>query len=352
MSLPKIDFGHHFYKFVASMGAALITAGIAVPWFFGQSVAVLMISDADLDSLNPVARHIIIQRQNTIAWIQQFALPTFTVILLTVGLIFFIWGFAGWRRRQAVLDKSEDLEFLQRDFDYNQKLAVLEDADMEEVEDKLEDEANAAQDSSESPEDSRGRGADAGRDMYRQRIDIIRNIESTLIAKVAGGFVPPFVARSNVRRKNFDASSMIFDLVLNPEPGAEWGQLAIEWKYVGRADSVTRVLPGTMMQMSVATSDFKSGAVFSGANQPKAHAMTNAVIILILEDNIASLGQTLRRIESIVTAGNHALGRPVGVLTTSVGRLMAMTPDELRNAVAITWGDPNIVHHECAENGV
>lgn len=106
--IPRFDFGH-FFKFLSSVGLALLVAAVAAPWLFATASGLLTISQDDLSGLTPVARAVILDRQQAIRDVQAW-LPLACVLLAAIGLALLIWGLVGWRKRQKVSDDAEDVD--------------------------------------------------------------------------------------------------------------------------------------------------------------------------------------------------------------------------------------------------
>ena len=60
--MAQIEYGD-FYKFIVSLGIALVLAAILVPWLFLREPFDLMIEASRLSGLTPTAQQIVLLRQ-------------------------------------------------------------------------------------------------------------------------------------------------------------------------------------------------------------------------------------------------------------------------------------------------
>ncbi len=104
----KFEYGD-FYKFIASLGIALISLAILAPWLFLREPFDLFLSSDELLELTPLAQSIIEQRQLLMVVIIRI-IPWFSVIVFGLGLIIFILGGSLWlNRTQKQIDKLNEL---------------------------------------------------------------------------------------------------------------------------------------------------------------------------------------------------------------------------------------------------
>lgn len=95
------------YKFVTSLGVALLVVGCVLPWFFLKEPFDLTIKQSELVLLTPIAQRIIEKRQNEAGLALQL-LPWVSAIFCIVGVGFFAYGLNRWWRRQDVRDRAEN----------------------------------------------------------------------------------------------------------------------------------------------------------------------------------------------------------------------------------------------------
>jgi len=342
--MPRIDFGH-FYKFVASVGLVLVAASIALPWLFSQTTAVLNIPAGSIAKLTDVSQVVILQRQQALSW-AQVAVPWVAVGLFICGVASLVWGLAGWKKRQAVLDTGEDL-------DLSKKKAAFEAMSPQDVEKKLEAETTAPELTTpatppigeEGPTPAPA-GMGSGRlvqpPVYdrpdrQARMELLRSYEETTALLLRRSFGDAFSVNSNVRLTTGSGAGAGIDVLLDPMDGTPWGQLAVDVRVL--PSTVFRMrLPEVMMQMAIVTRDLKGGAVFTGTRgRPRAAAVT-CVIILIEEDD-PRRGRQDDSWRLQISRANSVLRRPVGAVVVNAAKLAYLRPDELRDAVASAWSD-------------
>jgi hypothetical protein len=105
--VAQLEYGD-YYKFIASAGIALIAGAVVVPWMFLHEPFDLAIEASKIPLLTPDSQNIIHARQHVIAMIVDL-LPKVSIGLAAAGALLTGYGLIGWRSRQFVRDKSEDL---------------------------------------------------------------------------------------------------------------------------------------------------------------------------------------------------------------------------------------------------
>jgi hypothetical protein len=106
-TVAQIEYGD-YYKFVVSLGIALVIAAILVPWLFLREPFDLMIEAARLSQLTPAAQRIVLLRQANLLRLLPMV-PWFSCFSLIIGILLAFTGLAKWRERQILRDTSEDL---------------------------------------------------------------------------------------------------------------------------------------------------------------------------------------------------------------------------------------------------
>ena len=105
--MAQIEYGG-FYKFIVSLGIALVLAAILVPWLFLREPFDLMIEASRLSGLTPTAQQIVLLRQAHLLRLLPMV-PCFSLFSLSVGIVFVATGLAKWRKRQVLRDTGEEL---------------------------------------------------------------------------------------------------------------------------------------------------------------------------------------------------------------------------------------------------
>lgn len=106
--MSQLEYGD-YYKFVASFGIALLGVAILLPWMFLREPFDLGIEAPKISQLTPEAQNIIRERQHLVALSLHY-IPGASCGTGALGLVMTGWGLIGWRRRQTIRDKSEELE--------------------------------------------------------------------------------------------------------------------------------------------------------------------------------------------------------------------------------------------------
>src|SRR5712692_10451334 len=101
--LPQPEFSQ-LYKFVAWLGIAFILSAVALPFLLVQQDATLLITRNQLAALRPQAAEVLMQKQQTIAIVDQWW-PGASAVLGLAGLASLFWSLKTWRGRQMVFDE-------------------------------------------------------------------------------------------------------------------------------------------------------------------------------------------------------------------------------------------------------
>jgi hypothetical protein len=102
----KFEFGD-FYKFITSVGLALVGLSFAVPWVFLRERFDLTVSRDILKTLPIQSANIVARRLQIEEWIFRY-LPTASVTLFIVGTLIFCLGCYMWWPRQKWRDRAEN----------------------------------------------------------------------------------------------------------------------------------------------------------------------------------------------------------------------------------------------------
>jgi hypothetical protein len=105
--MAQLEYGD-FYKFVVSVGITLIVLAAGLLWLFLREPFDLLIESSKLAAITPVAKNVIMRRQELTALIWTVVPWAASAVVLS-GVTMVSFGLRGWRRRQNVRDLSEDL---------------------------------------------------------------------------------------------------------------------------------------------------------------------------------------------------------------------------------------------------
>lgn len=105
----KFEYGD-FYKFLVSLGVALIGLSLVVPWLFLREPFDLLLTTTDLAELTPLAEDVIAQRQIQVSIILRM-LPWLIGAAFLLGAAMLIVGGIMWfRRSQRYADEQQRYE--------------------------------------------------------------------------------------------------------------------------------------------------------------------------------------------------------------------------------------------------
>lgn len=98
-----------FYKFIASVGIALISLSVIIPWLFLRESFDLLVDKDTIAKLTPLAQSILENRQSLLQ-ITINLVPAFSIGTFIFGLLTLLVGGMNWlNRTQKILDKVNEL---------------------------------------------------------------------------------------------------------------------------------------------------------------------------------------------------------------------------------------------------
>jgi hypothetical protein len=97
-----------FYKFVVSVGVALLAIAFALPWAFLREPFDLYFETSKLGSLSAAQRAILAHRLGLLSWVFRY-LPWISSACAVAGLVAIFVGLYLWWDRQVVRDRVEDV---------------------------------------------------------------------------------------------------------------------------------------------------------------------------------------------------------------------------------------------------
>ncbi len=135
--LERIDFSD-IYKFLSSIGLVLMIAAIFLPMFLFQLDIVKNYQNTDSKIISNTVKQSIQYQEKLICWLLTWWW-VISGLCFIIGLIFFTHGIKKWSKRQAVLDKMQDL-------DLQEKEKIIIPASQEEVNKKLNEDVDEIED--------------------------------------------------------------------------------------------------------------------------------------------------------------------------------------------------------------
>lgn len=129
--LDRIDFSD-IYKFLSSIGLALIVAAILIPFFVFQ-IDLSKNHILDTNTIPEIVKDSIQYQDCAINLVLKFWW-IFSIILLVAGGILFLIGITKWNKRQEILDKIQEM-------DLRNKERLIKEANSKEISNKAEEDA-------------------------------------------------------------------------------------------------------------------------------------------------------------------------------------------------------------------
>lgn len=103
----KLEFSD-LYKFITSIGLIIIGSAFLLPWLFMKNELGIELSTEDYNNLITEAKTLADQRISLNLAIVRL-IPWISVFLFLIGLGMTVLGLIKWKKKQAIVDQSEDL---------------------------------------------------------------------------------------------------------------------------------------------------------------------------------------------------------------------------------------------------
>jgi hypothetical protein len=268
-----------FYKFLVSLGVVLVALGVVIPWLLLHESFDLFIERSSLERLTPLAQETIRHRQ-MIVHASSIIAPWVSIILVLSGLSLIIFGVERWRRRQAVMDRTEDVSLLKLEAETIQ----IQRATPPEQDAKQGDEAwevvQAKQPSAALPnaaQQIRALGTS-----YRITKETIVGLESEILAKLEAAFSPTHEITSQAKLI-LNSRRVLLDAIIAPRETSGDSYL-IEVKYVTSSKSILNSMLDAVGRLSMARR----------AYAPQATGPVRCVILFVVADKDERLMDVLQ----------------------------------------------------------
>lgn len=314
--LPQVEFGT-LYKFVTSVGLALIVAAVVLPWILLQSTSVLLTSEESIAALPKSAGDAVERRQVLVARAQDYLpIPTF-VVLAIVGLCLLVWALFKWVPSQQRSDANERIALQKNDVE-------LEQLTRDEVDEKLQEEviqnSPVPLDEAASPSAATATPADPGTttgssgsppsssitpdaaqkperpsdtlrhsgqkatedppERSRRLIAQLRATEDQVVRLFQESFGGAFKVEREMKITSGTARGRVLDLLLDPANESR-AQLGVEIKRFG-----SHVMPDRLSEfltrVAITTQDLSADTVFTGARGRPREAKASGILVLVL----------------------------------------------------------------------
>lgn len=229
--MEKIEYGD-LYKFLASLGLALIVLAVVAPWLFLREPFDLQLEAGKLDGLTEGARSLILYRQQvTIALVRS--VPWISGVLLLLGSTSLVAGLLGWKRSQGVLDRKQlaDLVRVEKEIEKMSDEALKRKQESENVEGEVPERKKAP--------DQHGVGPppidELKPKVERPRTNRYGRVESLLIDRLGVCLQDDYFCQDHrqigraqfdlvLRAKNENADDLVVEVKVSDYP--------LDWRYV------------------------------------------------------------------------------------------------------------------------
>lgn len=115
--MEKVQYGD-VNRFLVSMGLVLILLSLALPYFYLTNDFGLYIEESKIKQFTLPVQNLICDKQRLLIKIQGF-IPGTSISLFIIGVITLIAGLWRWFRRQAQIDKKENLDIQKLELEIN-----------------------------------------------------------------------------------------------------------------------------------------------------------------------------------------------------------------------------------------
>lgn len=332
--MAQLEFGQ-LYKFVVSLGLVLMGAAIVGPWAILRDEGALMVSEAELSGLTPLAREVLEAKQlhasRIVEWYPWVALAVFIT-----GALLTIWGLRKWKPRQTVADKREDVGLATEE-------RQLEPLTPDETAQRLEEEVTAAEAGSyeseasstpagedpaepgESPSES---GAPISEDHSARRDRIRRTYEEveSLATSCIRAALPTFEAiQAGVKIVGEDGRDLgRADVVALASPGSREPSLVFEIKLTNSRNAARQTEAALL-----------SAAGFAVALHPEAVG-----VALLVVDDEEEQRRAVDRVQSTLERQRHVLNARTGAVVLTIDELRSADPGSFRSRILAAVGGP------------
>lgn len=106
--MTKPDFSD-FYKFISSLGIALLSFAFLLPWLFLRESFSTDITVEEISKLTPEAQTVILTKQSTALWFVS-NVRWISSIIAIIGILFFLMGAYLWWKKQKSIDEIDVLK--------------------------------------------------------------------------------------------------------------------------------------------------------------------------------------------------------------------------------------------------
>jgi hypothetical protein len=247
-----IDYSD-FYKFITSIGTGLIGISVLVPWLFLREPFDLLNKQKDIDSLTPIAKVIVKNRQILVGQIISI-LPYFSVTTLIFGFILLLGGSILWfTKNQNITDKQHKANL-------DKLLREIEPATQQQVESKIRNDI--------------GKAETLGINEKSQESIVSRayQIERQLIQKIEMCYSSEYEVFSNHRLKD-----VFFDVLLIADNWAK-KDFFVEIKYLRHNLSYNIIQNG-----------FKQIANIKSAYANEANSLVVGYLLIVVPQNMRNI---------------------------------------------------------------
>ncbi|QYI99174.1 hypothetical protein K0028_04440 [Curtobacterium flaccumfaciens pv. flaccumfaciens] len=336
------DFGH-LYKYISSVGLALLAAAIVLPWFVLQANEPFLIKTSALKQLTSEAQSAIEDRQHLLSEVQGWML-WISLLLGLVGIGLIGWGFVGWRRQQRRHEDSEEEDLKRKRLDY--RLASPAEVRAEQRKEEAEESANQeASDAAAQPgKSSAPQGALPAGPTPRERWDRLRATETKFNAQLALAFSGEYQVATDVRVVTESGRSVIVDVLAQAADGKAWAPFVVDTAVRMSSNLVHSTVMDRMLRLAFASQPLSGGSLPTGARGRPPAARAHAVLHLVVSTQNVR-GRSI--IQKVVTDVNLVLQRPVGVIVWDVDAdpsdELDYDLDVLRASTVAALAQPNVV---------
>jgi hypothetical protein len=321
----RAEYGH-FYKWLTSIGLALIAAAAALPWFVHQAADALTIPSAELETYTETARRVLESRQEELE-LTQLLLPWMVVLLVTLGVAASYFGLLGWKARQDKVDQSEDIDLAKKLLEIEQ----VPDSESEAMlkSEVLEDEAASVGSANEQP------GAAVEPNRVAERMADLKRLEERASVLLAESFDTTHDVVSRVRVTTSVGVRIQVDAVAQDSSGV-WGAIIQDTIRISNATLARSRVRDALQRLAYASHDISPSLLPTGDSPVEVRA--TGLLLVVLDGETAD--SVRRAVEEELAQINLVLKRSVALAVIERGRLESLTTESFKTLVLTALRNP------------
>lgn len=270
----KVEFSD-LYKFLTSIGLIFIASAFLFPWLFMKNELGIELSTEDYNSLIEKSKELADRRIDLNLTIVKL-IPWISSSLLVLGLIMVFFGLKNWKKKQDVVDETENLNL----FELRTKIQSLKPAEVKhkaetEIEEEFTSEMN-----SKSKEEIVSRDPQKNTSLR----DSLLEMENRIFQKIIDYNTFQYKPMSNVKIN--DGNEL--DILLQAYNNRKKADVIIEIKYIQQ-----------FLNMGFIRETYQKVVELYGHYTRETKRKTKVILLIVIKEDIASTEEIDRFADAI-----------------------------------------------------